>query len=91
MSTNPNILIQQAEEEGEECYSQSHFDYCSQVYKKNTWMTIKKWEEGTLKGNMENVPKGHIILSNQIIIWNVISKYHTTTDPTKCHMKIYTI
>ena len=40
---------------------------------------------------MENVPKGHIIHSNQINIWNVNSKYHTTTDHTKRHMKIHTM
>ena len=31
--------------------------------------------------NMENVPK--------IIIWNLNSKYYTTTDHTKRHMKIH--
>ena len=40
---------------------------------------------------MENVLKGHIILSNQINMLNVISKYHTTTDHTKHHMKIHTM
>ena len=44
-----------------------------------------------MKCNMENVPKGHIIHSNQINIWNVNSKYHTTTDHTKRHMKIQTM
>ena len=43
----------------------------------------QKLEEGNMKCNMENVPKGHIIHSNQINIWNVNSKYHTTTDHTK--------
>ena len=51
----------------------------------------EKCEEGNMKCNMENVSKGHIILGNQNNIWNVISKYHTTTDPTKHHMKIHTI
>ena len=41
--------------------------------------------------NMENVSKGHIIHSDQINIWNVNSKYHTTTDNTKRHMKIHTM
>ena len=40
---------------------------------------------------MENVSKGYIIHSNQIIIWNLNSKYHTTTGHTKRHMKIHTI
>ena len=51
----------------------------------------KKCEEGSMKCKMENVLKGHIIHSNEINIWNVNSKYHTTTDHTKRHMKIYTI
>ena len=54
-------------------------------------MDNKKCEEGIMKCNMENVPKEHIILSNSIIILNVISKYHTTTDKTKRHMKIHTM
>ena len=45
----------------------------------------KKFEES----NMENVPRGYIIHSTQIDIWNVKSKYHTTTDHTKHHMKIH--
>ena len=36
---------------------------------------------------MENVPKGHFIHSNHINIWNLNSKYYTTTDHTKDHMK----
>ena len=55
--------------------------------KKNT----QRKEEGNMKSKMENVPKGHLIQSNHINIWNVYSKYHTTTDHTKRHMKIYTI
>ena len=55
----------------------------------------ENYEEGGMwkkvKCNMENVPKGHIIHSNQINIWNVNSKKHTTTDHTKRHMKIHTM
>ena len=40
---------------------------------------------------MENVAKGHIIHSYEINIWNLNSKYHTTTDHTKRHMKIHTM
>ena len=43
----------------------------------------KKCEEGNIKCNMENLPIGHIIHSNQISIWNVNIKYHTTTDHTR--------
>ena len=56
-----------------------------------TWRTRKMYEEGNIKCNMENVPRGHIIHSNQINIWNVNSKYRTTTDHTKRHMKIHTM
>ena len=51
------------------------------------WLQTKS-EEGNKKCNMGNVPKGHIIHSYQINIWNLNSKYHTTTDLTKPHMKI---
>ena len=44
-----------------------------------------------MKCNMENVPNGHIIHSNQIITLNVNYKYHTTTDHTKRNMKIHTV
>ena len=44
-----------------------------------------------MKCNIEKVPKGHIIHSNQINTWNVNRKYYTTTDHTKRHMKIHTI
>ena len=50
----------------------------------------KKCEEGNMEFNVENVPNEHIICSNQINIRNVISKYNTTTDQTKRHIKIYT-
>ena len=46
-----------------------HFDYCSHVYKKYLKDKIKC--EKCIKCNMENAPKGHIIQSNQINIWNV--------------------
>ena len=68
-----------------------HFDYCSQVYKKKYLKDNEKCEERNMKCNMENVQEGHIILSNQNDIWNVISKYLTTTDHTKRHMKIHTM
>ena len=55
-------------------------------FKKNTWRP-KKCEEGTLKWNMENVPKGHIIHSILNNIWTVNSKYRTTTDHSRSHMK----
>ena len=67
-----------------------HFDYCSQVFKEYL-KDNKQCDEGYMKCNMENVQKEHIILSNQIIILNVIRKYHTTTDNTKRHMKIHTM
>ena len=51
----------------------------------------KKCEEGNIKCNIENVPKGQSIHSNQINIWNVNSEYHTTTDHTKRHTKIHSI
>ena len=51
----------------------------------------KKCEEGNRKCNMENVLKGHIIHRHKINIWYVHSKYHTTTDHTKRHMKIHTM
>ena len=54
-------------------------------------MDMNKFEEGNMKCHMENLPKGYFIHSNQIIIWNVNSKYHTTTDHTKGQMKIYTM
>ena len=38
----------------------------------------------------ENVLKGRIIHRHKTYIWYVNSKYHTTTDHTKCHMKIHT-
>ena len=44
-----------------------------------------------MKCNMENVPKGHIIHSNEINTLNVNRKYHTNTDHTKRHMKIHTM
>ena len=44
-----------------------------------------------MKCNIENISKGHIIHNNQIHIWNVNSKYHTTTENTKHHMKIHTM
>ena len=50
------------------------FDCCSQVYKKQYLKDKKNYEEGNMKCNIENVPKGHIIHSNQINIWNVNSK-----------------
>ena len=59
-----------------------HFDYCSQDYKKYL-NDKKKCEEGNMTCIMENVPKGHIIHSNQINTWNVNFKYHTTTNQTK--------
>ena len=59
-----------------------HFDRCSQVYKKYL-KDKKKCEEGNWKCNMENVPK--------INIWNLNTKYHTTTAHTKYHMKIHTM
>ena len=43
-----------------------HFDYCSQNYNKKYLKDKKKCEEGNMKCNMENVPKGNIINSNQI-------------------------
>ena len=63
-----------------------HFDYDSQVYKKKCRKDKKNCEEGNMKCNIENVPKGHIIHSNQINIWNINSKKHTITDHTKRHM-----
>ena len=51
----------------------------------------KKCEEGNRKCNMENVQKGHIIYRSQINIWNLNSKYHTTTDHTERHIKIHTM
>ena len=51
----------------------------------------KNCEEGNRKCNMENVLKGHIIHRHKINIWYVNSKYHTTTDHTKRHMKIHTM
>ena len=60
-----------------------HFDYCSQVYKERPEGQEKTCKEGQMKCNMENVPNGHILHSNQIDIWNVNSKHHTTTDHTK--------
>ena len=67
-----------------------HFDYCSQGFKKYL-EDKKKREEGNMKCNIVNVPKGHIIHSDQNNIWNVNSKCHTITDHTKRHMKIHTI
>ena len=67
-------------------YRHYHFDYCSQVYKKKYLKDNKKCEEGNMKSNMENVPKGHIIYGNQINIWNANSKYHTFTDHTNRHI-----
>ena len=49
----------------------------------------EKCEEGNLKCNIENVLKEHSIHSNEINIWNVNSKYHTTKDHTKRHIKLY--
>ena len=66
-----------------------HFDYCSQDFKKNL-KDKKKCEEGNMICHRENVPKGHIIHSNQNNTWNVNRKYHTTTYHTKRHMKIHT-
>ena len=40
-----------------------------------------------MKCNMENVPNGHIIHSILINIWTVNSKYHTTTEHSRSHMK----
>ena len=54
-------------------------------------MDKKMCEEGYMKCNIENVPKGHIIHSNHINTWNVYRKYHTTTDNTKRHMKMHTM
>ena len=68
-----------------------HLDYCSQVYKKKYPKVRKKCVEGNMKYNMENVPKGHIIHSDQINISNVNSKYHATTNHTKRHMKFHTV
>ena len=51
----------------------------------------KKSEEGNMKCNRENILKGHIIHSNWINTWNINRIYHTTTDHTKHHIKIYTI
>ena len=48
-----------------------HFDYYSQVYKKKYVKDKKNCEEGNMKYKMENIPKGHIIHSNQNNIWNV--------------------
>ena len=62
------------------------FDYCKQIYKKKYLKENENCEEGNMKYNMENVPKGLIIFSNQINIWNLISKYHKTTDHTKRHI-----
>ena len=44
-----------------------------------------------MKCNMENVQKRHIIHRNENNTWNVNSKYHTTTDQTKRHIKIHTM
>ena len=63
-----------------------HLDRCSKLYKKKYRKDKKKCDEGNCKFNMENVPKGLIIFSNQINIWNLISKYHKTTDHTKRHI-----
>ena len=57
---------------------------------KPTFKKFKISEEGNMRCNMENVPKAHIIHSNQINILYVNNNYHTTTDHTKCHMKIHT-
>ena len=62
----------------------------SGLYKKILKDKIK-CEEGNRKCNMENVLKGHIIHRHKINIWYVNSKYHTTTDHTKRHMKIHTM
>ena len=66
-----------------------HFDYCRQVYKRNTLKlrTRKKCEKCTMKCNMENVPKGHFIQSILINIWTGNSKYHTTTDHYRRNLK----
>ena len=54
------------------------------------WMKDKKQcEAGNIKCNMEHVPMGHNIHSNQINIWNVNWKYHTHTDHTQRHMFTY--
>ena len=60
-----------------------HFDHCSLVYEKKYLKDKKKCEEGNWKSNMENVPK--------INIWDLDSKYRTTTDHTKRHIKIHTM
>ena len=51
----------------------------------------KTCEEDNMKCSQKNKLKGHIIHSNQINTWNVNSKYHTTKDQIKCHMKIHTM
>ena len=50
----------------------------------------KRCEEGNIKCNKENVPKRHIIHSDQINIGNIDIKYHTNADHIKHHMKIHT-
>ena len=39
------------------------------------------------KCNMENLLKGHLVCRHKIQIFYVNSKYHTTTDHKKCHVK----
>ena len=56
-----------------------NFDNCSQDCKKKYLKGKKKCEEGNIKCNRENVPKGHFIHSTQINNWNVNRKYHTIT------------
>ena len=56
---------------------------CSEV-KKNLKVK-KKCEKGNTKCNMENVPKGHIIHSDEINIWNVNSKCLATKRNIKIH------
>jgi hypothetical protein len=49
----------------------------------------KKCEEGNMKCNLKIVLKK--LYCNQINTWYVKSKYHTTTDQIKRHIKIHTM